>query len=157
MVEFHTVIILTNIHRFYSNIDWSKKYYVVAECPDSELKITGFLHLLRTEWQTLFHRITQNHRMVGVGRDLCGSSSKSYPNLSFKLERLRSPIKNLLTSAVTISSICSRKLLRCWVNVSCGDVICAITAAASAWVASEWVLSVRMSARHSIPSAYGKQ
>jgi len=26
------------------------------------------------EWEQN-HRITQNHRMVGVGRDLCGSSS----------------------------------------------------------------------------------
>ena len=57
-----------------------------------------------------------------------------------------------LTRAVTISSMLSRKLLRCWVKGRCGEVTWATTAAASARVASEWLSSVRMSAKHRTPS-----
>lgn len=57
-----------------------------------------------------------------------------------------------LTRAVTISSMLSRKLLRCWEKGRCGEVTWATTAAASARVASEWLSSVKMSAKHSTPS-----
>lgn len=57
-----------------------------------------------------------------------------------------------LTRAVTISSMLSRKLLRCWVKGRWGEVTWATTAAASARVASEWLSSVKMSAKHSTPS-----
>lgn len=57
-----------------------------------------------------------------------------------------------LTRAVTISSMLSRKLLRCWVKGRCGEVTWATTAAASARVASEWLSSVKMSAKHRTPS-----
>lgn len=46
----------------------------------------------------------------------------------------------------------SRKLVRCWVKDRCGEVTWATTAAASALVASEWLSSVKMSAKHRIPS-----
>lgn len=57
-----------------------------------------------------------------------------------------------LMSAVTMSCMLSRKLARCCVDVWWGDVIWATTAAASARAASTLLSSVRMSARHRIPS-----
>jgi len=58
----------------------------------------------------------------------------------------------VLMSAVTMSCMLSRKLARCWVDVWCGEVIWATTAAASARATSTLLSSVRMSARHKIPS-----
>lgn len=45
MVEFHRDTILTNMHKFYSNMD-----YVIAECPGLELKMTEFFYLLGKDW-----------------------------------------------------------------------------------------------------------
>lgn len=57
-----------------------------------------------------------------------------------------------LISAVTMSCMLSRKLARCCVDVWWGEVIWATTAAASALAASTLLSSVKMSARHRIPS-----
>ena len=51
-----------------------------------------------------------------------------------------------------MSCMLSRKLARCCVDVWCGEVIWATTAAASARAASTLLSSVKMSARHRIPS-----
>lgn len=59
-----------------------------------------------------------------------------------------------LMSAVTMSCMLSRKLARCCVDVWWGEVIWATTAAASARAASTLLSSVKMSARHRMPSTY---
>lgn len=55
-----------------------------------------------------------------------------------------------------MSCMHSRKLPRCWVEVWWGEVIWATTAAASALADSALFSSVRMSAKHRIPSTYKK-
>lgn len=59
-----------------------------------------------------------------------------------------------LMSAVTMSCMLSRKLPRCCVDVWWGEVIWATTAAASALAASTLLSSVKISAKHRIPSTY---
>lgn len=88
---------------------------------------------------------------------MCGTARSSRAFLNTAVVRLpHSAVPthphDSLTRAVTISSMLSRKLLRCWVKGRCGDVTWATTAAASARVASEWLSSVRMSAKHRTPS-----
>lgn len=79
-------------------------------------------------------------------------SKRARPKTSPRLHR-QCDVHSLM-SAVTMSCMLSRKLARCCVDVWWGEVIWATTAAASALAASTLLSSVKMSARHRIPSTY---
>ena len=74
---------------------WALPFWTLSTCSDViSVLLPGYLSLLRQN-----HRITesQNHRMVGVGRDLCGSSS---PTVLLKQGHLQEAAQDLVQTGL---------------------------------------------------------